>query len=87
MGDPGANIVRYAGVLFIRIRVPGGKATDNPSPAARALADLIRPIFTNWRSTDASILFRTMDLGAPEMADPFYMLPVSFAFQRDELHG
>ena len=81
MGSPGSNIVRYPGVVMIQIFTPGGQG----SKAARELADLIRPIFTNWRS--GSILFRTMSVLPPVEDPPFYMLPVSFAFQRDETHG
>ena len=81
MGDPGSNLVRYAGVLMIQIRTPGGAGTA----AARVLADLIQPIFTNWRS--GSLLFRTMNTGTPDETAPFYMLPVSFAFERSEFHG
>ena len=81
MGDPGANLVRYAGVLMINIFTPGGEGTK----AARDLADLIQPIFTNWRS--GTLLFRTMDTGPADETPPFYMLPVSFAFERSEFHG
>lgn len=81
MGDPGANLVRYAGVVVIQIFTPGGVGTK----AARDLADLIQPIFTNWRS--GSLLFRTMNTGTADDTAPFYMLPVSFAFSRDETHG
>lgn len=81
MGSPGSNLVRYVGVLHLRIRVPGGKG----SAAAKRLADLIRPIFTNWRS--GGLTFGTMDVGAPDDSTPFYTLPVRFAFERDEFHG
>lgn len=81
MGDPGSNLVRYAGVLMINIYAPGGEGTK----AARDLADLIQPIFTNWRS--GTLLFRTMNTGPADETPPFYMLPVSFAFERSEFHG
>lgn len=81
MGDPGSNLVRYAGLLTINILTPGGLGTK----AARDLADLIQPIFTNWRS--GTLLFRTMNTGPADETQPFYMLPVSFAFERDETHG
>jgi hypothetical protein len=81
MGDPGSNVVRYPGVVMFQIFTPGGAG----SKAARDLADLIRPIFTNWRS--GSILFRAMTIGTPVEDAPHYMLPVSFAFQDDQFHG
>lgn len=81
MGDPGSNIVRYAGVVMIQVFTPGGQG----SSAARALVDLIEPIFTNWRS--GNLLFRSMSLGSPDQSAPFYMVPVSFPFQRDSFTG
>lgn len=81
MGDPGSNVVRYAGVVMIQIFTPGGQG----SGAARALADHIRPIFTNW--SDSGLRFRSMNIGAPIENAPFYMLPVSFPFALDEHHG
>ena len=85
MGSPGTNVVRGAGVVMIQIWVPAGKGEPNPSRAARQLADLIRPIFQNWRS--GTLLFRTMNVGTPQEEAPFLMLPVSFGFQRDAFHG
>lgn len=81
MGDPGNNLVRYVGVVMIQIFAVGGQGSET----ARDLADLIQPIFTNWRS--GSLIFRTMNIGTPQEDVPFFMLPVSFAFQRDETHG
>jgi len=81
MGSPGSNIVRHAGVLMFQIFTPGGVGTKT----ANDLADLIEPIFINWRS--GGLLARTMDKGAVDETAPFYMLPVSFTFQRDNLNG
>lgn len=81
IGDPGSNVVRYAGVVMIQIFTPGGLG----SGAARALADLIRPIFTNW--TDGGLRLRSMNIGTPIEDAPYYMLPVSFPFDLDEQHG
>ncbi|MCW2309725.1 DUF4128 domain-containing protein [Rhodobium gokarnense] len=81
MGDPGNNAIRYAGVVMIQVFTPGGQG----SAAARALVDLIEPIFTNWRS--GNILFRTMNVGTPDTSPPFYMVPVSFPYQRDSFLG
>jgi len=81
MGSPGSNLVRSAGVLMFQIFTPGGSGTKT----ANDLADLIQPIFTNWRS--GTLLFRTMNTGPADGTPPFYMLPVSFAFERSEFHG
>ena len=81
MGSPGSNLIRSVGVLFIEVYTVGG-AGDK---ASRDLADRIEPIFTNWRS--GSLLFRTMGRGVPDETEPFYKLPLTFAFQRDNFNG
>lgn len=83
MGDPGSNLVRYSGVVMFQIFTPGGAG----SKAAYDIADLIRPIFTNWRSGDGSVLFGTAAIGPIVEDPPFLMVPVSFPFTRDEFHG
>jgi hypothetical protein len=81
VGSPGSNLVRNVGVLFLEVFTPGGQGDK----AARDLADLIEPIFTNWRS--GNLLFRTMGRGVPDETEPFYKLPLTFAFQRDTFTG
>lgn len=85
MGDPGSNLIRYAGVIHIQIYTKGGVG----SKAATDLAELIRPIFTNWSDDwrDGKLRVRTMRAWPAVETLPFYMLPVSFAFTRDEFQG
>lgn len=81
-GDPGSNKVRYAGAVMLEVYTVGGQGSN----AAQALKDLIRPIFTNWRSGD--LLFRTMrQVSAPDTTPPYYKITVHFPFQRDANHG
>lgn len=81
LGDPGNNIVRYVGVLAFQIYAPGGVGSD----ATRELIDLLRPIFTNWRS--GTLLFKAMNVGTAIDLAPFLMTPVNFPFERDEYEG
>ena len=81
MGSPGSNVIRQTGVVFVEVFTPGGRG----SKAARDLVDLIKPIFTNWRS--GNLLFRTMSVSPPIEDAPFYKLTVTFPFQRDSFDG
>lgn len=81
IGAPGVNLVRYVGVVAIKITVPGGEG----SAAARALLDAASDIFRNWFSS--GLRFGIPYPGDPIEAPPVYSVTLFCPFERDEKHG
>lgn len=78
MGDPGNNVSRTTGVVFIQIFVPGGAG----SATVRALADAAMAVFRNWNS--GVLRFRIPYVSARVEDPPFLVWTIACPFQRDE---
>lgn len=81
VGSPGANLVRYAGVVAIKVTVPGGIG----SAEARGLLDAASAIFRNWFA--GGLRFGIPYPGDPIEAPPVYSVTLFCPFERDEADG
>lgn len=81
MGDPGNNIYRHSGTLYIMIFTPAGQGDEE----ALKLADQAAAIFRGWQPQGTGLRF----LHAPYvrragLEQTWYHLNVLVPFQRDE---
>jgi len=81
MGDPGNNLVRNVGVIFLEVYTEGGKG----STASRVYEDLIVPIFIN--KVFDGVRCRVPYLSGEREEVPFLVRTMAVPFERDELIG
>lgn len=81
MGDPGNNVVRHAGVIFIEIFVPGNAG----EAAIRPLADAAMDIFRN--EVFGGVRCRVPYVSGQRDQEPFLVWTIAVPFERDETNG
>ena len=81
MGDPGNNLVRYVGMLFIQIAMPGGAG----STAVRPIEDTILGFYRN--QTFGGVRCRIPYVMSRDEDTPFLISTIAVPFERDEYHG
>lgn len=81
MGDPGNNIARNVGVIFLEIYTEGGKG----SATSRAYEDLIWPIFIN--KVFDGIRCRIPYISGQREEVPFLVRTMAVPFERDEYNS
>ncbi|TBE67419.1 phage tail terminator-like protein [Rhizobium ruizarguesonis] len=80
-GDPGNNLVRHVGVLFVQIATPGGVGTAT----VRAIEETIEGFFRN--QTFNGVRCRIPYILGRDEEPPFLLSTVAIPFERDEHNG
>lgn len=81
MGDPGNNLVRNIGVLFVQIATPGGVGTATVRP----LEDEVMTLYRN--QTFGGVRCRIPYLMDRVEEPPFLISTIAIPFERDEHNG
>lgn len=80
-GDPGNNIARHVGVIFVEVYTEGGKGTA----ASRAYEDLIEAIFIN--QVFDGVRCRVPYISGERDEPPFLVRTMAIPFERDETNA
>lgn len=81
MGDPGNNLVRHVGVLFVQIATPGGEGTQ----LSRDIEETVSGFFRNQYFS--GIRCRIPYIMSRDEEAPFLISTVCVPFERDEYNG
>jgi hypothetical protein len=81
MGDPGNNLVRNVGVLFVQVATPGGRGTSLSRTIEETIIGFFRNQFFN------GIRCRIPYLMSRDEEAPFLISTVCVPFERDEYNG